>query len=811
MKNIRFLPTTWWKIGLLICLSSGFVNAASRDGGVVTGKVVDDQKHAVAFASVALYDAKDSVLISGAASNEEGVFSIQVKPGRYYLLVRFLSYQDHIVPDVNVGSGTVDLGTIVIHQGAMQLETFTVEADRPQMELKLDKRVFNVAQDMSNRGGTAADVLDNIPSVEVDVEGAVSLRGSENVRILIDGKPSGLTGLTSTDALRMIQGDLIERVEVITNPSARYDAEGEVGIINIILKKEKNQGINGSFELRAGYPANYGASASINVKRKKINYFGSYGLGYRNRTGGGTQTQEFFYPDTSYSYDKEQDRERRDFSHNLRLGGDITVTPMSTLTVAGGFNPSTGKNITGNVYSDRDINNNLTRVIDRQDDEDSDNSQKEINLNYRKTYDQKDRLFTVDMQYEKSRRLENANISETSTEAGVEDTHQQTHQDNRRTSALFQSDYVRPFGKDGKWETGVKATYTDQDFDYFVKNRNSDNTWTLEPEYTNNVTYTDQVLAGYLMAGNKFKKVSVQGGLRFEYAELETKYEQGNFFNHREFPSLFPSAHMSYEFNEDHSLQFSYSRRVSRPRHWWMIPFFGLSDARNVFSGNPNINPEFTHSFELGYLMSGDKGNLLSSAYYRRTDGKMERIVISDSVGYTRIFPINLSVEDAYGFEFNGSYTILKGWSVNGNFNFYRAISDGTYEGIRYYSDAYAWSSRVTSKWKWKRKFNAQSSFNYRSPSKTAQGERLAMYNWDLSAAMDVFKGNGTISLGVMDILNTRRHRFISSGENFKSNVDFQWQSRTITLTLNYRLNQKRQEGKDKQNYGGQYDNGGDM
>ncbi|MCB0395225.1 MAG: TonB-dependent receptor [Flavobacteriales bacterium] len=799
---------------LSLCLLAVAVTVKADDGVAnheVKGRIVDQAGHPVAYASVALYLPSDSSLVTGAASNDLGEFSIRAAEGRYYLMVRFLSYKDRFISDIQVNKN-VDLGDIKIESSFTDLEAVTIEADKPQMELKLDKRVFNVGQDLNNRGATAAEVLDNIPSVEVDVEGNVSLRGSENVRILIDGKPSGLTGLSSTDALRMLQGDLVERVEVITNPSARYDAEGEVGIINIVLKKEKTQGFNGSIEARVGYPANYGLSATLNVRRKKFNYFLTYGVGYQDRQGGGEMNQHFFYPDTTYYYDRIQDRNRTSLSHNIRLGTDFYLTKKSSLTLSGGFNPSQGRNISRNTYQDFDSLRTRTGTVWREEDENATDQNAELNLNFRKTFEKEEQLWTIDLKWENNGEEELADLTEKSSEAGVEDIYQRTSQVNDQTTWLFQSDYIYPLGKDGKFEAGVKINLKDVTYDYSLEDQLSDQTWVVNSEFNNTLTYTDNVYAAYVMAGKKKNKFSYQAGLRFEQAELNTVYAQNNYANKRVFPSFFPSAHFSYEFTEDRSIQLSYSRRVSRPRHWWLIPFFGLADSRNIFSGNPNINPEFTHSMELGWLSQGDKGSILSSVYYRHTDGEIERVVVNDSIGVTRMFPINLGYENAFGLEFTISYKPMKNWNMNGSFNFYRAISDGTYEDVRYYNDAYAWSSRFSSKWKVKKKLNIQTSFNYRSPSTTAQGKRLAMYNWDASAALDILKGNGTLTLGLRDILNTRRRRFESHGDYFSSYTDFQWQSRTTTLTFSYRLNQKKKEDRGRNgSEGGDFDGGGDM
>src|SRR5690606_25156412 len=280
---------------LIIACSSAY----AQQSFTLSGKVVDENNAAVPFANAALYNSTDSTLVTGAVSDDGGGFSIQTKEGRYYLMVTFLSYEEAIVPNINLNRD-IQLQPVVLKASSQILESIVVEGEKSQMELYLDKRVFQVGKDLSNISGSASDILDNVPSVTVDVEGNVSLRGSQNVRILIDGKPSGLAGISTADALQQLQGNLIESVEVITNPSARYDAEGEVGIINIILKKEERQGVNGSFSANAGHPDNFGASANVNFRREKFNFFTSYGFAYRSGPGRGNSFQRFSLPDTTF-------------------------------------------------------------------------------------------------------------------------------------------------------------------------------------------------------------------------------------------------------------------------------------------------------------------------------------------------------------------------------------------------------------------------------------------------------------------------------------------------------------------------------
>ena len=363
--------------------------AIAQERLLLSGKVVDEENAPVPFGNAAVYSSLDSTLISGAVSDVEGRFEIGVKPGAYYLIISFISYEDKRIPGVNVTTQDIDLGTIVLNASTDVLDEVVVQGEKYAMELQLDKRVFNVSQDLSNVGANAADILGNLPSISVDVDGAVSLRGSENVTIWINGRPSSLTS-RDPDGLRKLQGNMIERVEVITNPSSRYDAAGEVGIINIILKKNNEKGINGSFMINGGVPELYGGSYSINYRNKNTNLFSSYGIDYRQSPGKGTSYQEYTSVDTSFAYVQNNDRTRGGLSHNFMVGMDYFLSDQNSITGSFVFNPSNGVNKATTEYLDYDEDGVLTNTTIRTEREAEDEENVELALNYKKDFKEPD-------------------------------------------------------------------------------------------------------------------------------------------------------------------------------------------------------------------------------------------------------------------------------------------------------------------------------------------------------------------------------------------------------------------------------------
>lgn len=770
-----------------------FAQSGQGSRYVISGSIVDDQDNIVPFANAAVYNNLDSALVGGSASDETGGFAIPMKPGNYFLKITFLSYEEKIIPNVNLINRNIELGTIVLKSDTRLLEAVEIQGEKSQMELQLDKRVFNVGTDLSSKGGNAADILNNVPSVNVEVDGTVSLRGNENVRILINGKPSGLTS-RDPDALRHLQASLVERVEVITNPSSRYEASGEVGIINIVLKKNQENGLNGTFTGVLGHPDFLGGSYSLNLRRKKINIFSSYGVDYRKSPGNSTLYQSFNNGEKETWQDGDQSRS--ELSHNIMGGLDYFINDKNTITGSIMYNFGDGLNRSALTYKDFE-NGMATGTTFRSDRESEDEENIEAALNYKREFKRKDQTFTADFQYNKSLDGETSDFTQIENDIT---TLQRSKNIAIDRNWFFQTDYVHPFAKDGKAEAGLRSTTRTVDNEYALEELKGEENWEVLPAFNDNLIYTERIHAGYLMAGNKFNKFSIQAGLRGEYSDITTELTETNEVNHREYFNLFPSVNLGYEMSKNKTLQLSYSKRINRPHFRELLPFSNFSDSRNYFQGNPNLNPEYTHAFEAGYLVNWENGSILSSAYYRYRVGDIQRVVQIENDSTTRVFPINVGTTDAYGLEINFNYTIGKWWDVTSSANFYRAITEGQYQEEILNNDTYAFHARTTSKMTISKGFEFQTSFFYRGARKTSQGRQLAAYSLDLALAKDILKGKGTLTANVRDLLNTRKWRSVTEIEedNYYAKSTSQRAPRQIRLTFTYRLNQMKGRERDR-------------
>jgi outer membrane receptor protein involved in Fe transport len=778
----------------------------------VGGLVTDDQGEALPMASVALY--QEDQLQEGVSTDVNGRFSIEVSPGDYQLQISFVGFET-LVKTIAVKPGApLKLGNLSLKQSNNQLEEVTVAGEAKMMEFEQDKRVFNVAKDLANTAGNASDILNNVPSVTVDVEGAVSLRGSQNVRILINGKPSGLIGSDPAAGLRQLQANMIEKIEVITNPSARYDAEGDAGIINIILKKQDQKGLNGSFDVSAGYPELAGAGASLNYRRNKLNFFTNLSFNYNRAPGNSIAEQRFDLPDTSYSFLRDRDQSRGGSDATLRFGADYYLTSDQILTGSFLFRPSRDNNLVDITYTDINQGGEVVREVNRFDDELETESNLEGNISWEKRFGGSDKhKWVADLRYSLEDEREQNTITQDTTGVAGE-LIQKVDNIEKQRSFLAQTDYIHPLGEKTSYELGSRVTLRTIRTDYTLADQASDGSLNPVDGFDNEFEFIENVYAAYgLYNGALGDKITYQLGLRAEYTDLSTQLDTASEANQRDYANLFPSAFFTYSFGPLSDIQISYSRRITRPGFWRLNPFFSFSDNRIFFSGNPNVNPEFSDNYEMGYVRYFEKGSLYSGIYYRHRTDVVERVSIveiKDGEEFTRIFPINLATQDAYGLEFNFQYEFADWYEVTANLNLFRAITVGNYEGQDFGADNFSSSGRLINRFEvWNS--DLQASFNLRGAATTPQGRSLGIYTLDLGWSKDILKGNGTITLSVRDLFNTRYRRsytsgITESGGTFNQYSRFQWRERQINVNFTYRLNQK----KGRARSGGQPEFGGE-
>lgn len=792
-STLRFIFV--FPVLLLILPFSGMCQSQGK--GVFKGKIIDaTTSQPLGFASISVFQTVDEKLVNGTITDENGFFEMELAFGAFYAEIDFVGYQpQRIAPfQLSKEQKVLDLGAMTLQTTANELDEVVVQAERSSMELSLDKKIFNVGKDLANAGGSATEILANIPSVSVDQEGNVKLRGSNNVRILIDGKPSGLVSIKGGSGLQQLQASMVERVEIITNPSARYEAEGTAGIINIVLKKDTRQGLNGSFELITGVPENFGVAANLNFRHKKINFFMNYSGAYRRQPGVGKLYQEVFERDTTFILRQRNEGNLRGLNNSIRGGLDYFFNEKSILTAAYLYRRSDANRITDIRYEDFIGNaSDFYKLTLRRQDEDEIEPNGEYSVIYKRTFENKNHALLAEVKYIDY--WENSDQLFTQSEFGPDDLNtptksivQKSLNDEFEKQWLFQLDYTKPIGKEGKFETGVRSSFRDMTNDFIVTEQDDNGVFNALPGLDNIFLYDENIHAAYGIVGNKSGIFSYQFGLRAEWTDVKTTLKETNEVNPRKYGNLFPSVHITFDLPKNNGIQLSYSRRVRRPFYNDLSPYVTYSDSRNFFSGNPDLNPEFTNAYEMGYLKYFEKGSLSAGIYYRDTEGLIDRIRTVDEEGNSNTRTENLKGEQAYGVEFTSSYTPFSWWKLDVNFNFFHSDIDGSNIFEDYKAETYSWFARQTSRFTLPKKLDIQLRGNYEAPQKTAQGERQALYYLDFSLSKEIIEKRSTINFTILDVFNTRRNRYTTAGENFFTRGDYQFRRRQFNLTFTYRL-----------------------
>ncbi|WP_281225817.1 outer membrane beta-barrel family protein [Flavobacterium aquiphilum] len=795
MKNLKFTL-------VLLSLFIGLSNYAQQGPPTifkvkVIGKIVDKKSNQpLEDATVTLKNTKNPKALSGGITNNKGEFSADVVPGIYDITIEFISFKSVTIKGKNITERT-SLGTISLEDDASQLNEVVVRSEKSSVEIKLDKKVYNVGQDMIVKGGTVSDVLDNVPSVSVDTEGNVSLRGSDNVRILIDGRPSYAVNIA--EALRQLPADAIDKVEVITNPSARYDAEGGSGIINIILKKGKNQGFNGTFIASTGIPETYGLSANLNYKTERLNYFTTAGYNHRTNEGGGKTNSQYFNDDGSVKnyLDEDRDTKRTNDGFNGRAGLEWTVAENTYWTNAINYEKYTGDSNDIINYNNYDAAHNFTGSTYRLNNGDTGSENVSYNSNLIKNFNDKGHKLTIDGSLSR-------NTDDSQSIITGSNNYNNTLNNQVQKQAQIQADYVLPLGKGSQFEAGYKGSFGDLNNQYYVL----DDQGARIDNLSNTLEYKENINALYTQYGFKVNKFSYLFGLRWEDTNIHVNLLDTNDFNTKKYNNLFPSAFVSYEISDQSNLTTSYSKRLTRPRGRFMNPAVNYSSNVNIFQGNPDLDPSLTDKFDFGYIKRWDKVTFNTSAYFENTKDVFSFVRsqtgdLVNGVPVVKSQPINLGHEQKYGFEFTLNYTPFKIWRVNSNFNLYNVKTtgehtytdtNGNYIVQNLDNQANNWFARVNSKLTLPYKIDWQLNAMYNGAQKTAQGRSLDQFSMNTAFSKDLMKDKATLAFNISDIFNTRKMRSYTYLDNQTSYSEMQFRKRQFNLSFTYRFNKPKND-----------------
>ena len=807
---VKVLCLVWFSVATLHLQAQRTGLAPERERpqiGVVYGSVTDNStKEAIQFATITLISKRDSSAVTGGITDEKGRFRvIEIPLGQYSVEVNFIGYKIQVLSGVKLSpreSVERDLGEISLEPASTMIEDAEVLASKELMRLEIDKRVFDVSQNITSAGGSANEVLENIPSVEVDIDGNVSLRGSQNVTVLIDGKPSGLTGSSRQAVLDQLPASSIEFVEIITNPSAKYDPDGMGGIINIILKKNKLFGYSGNISITAATGDNYNGAFSVSKRNDKLNIFANYGSRYADRFSE-RRTDRITYDDTRPSELIQEGRGSRvNFSHNMGLGTELYLSSKSTVYVNGNYQLKESNDEDRNEFLIFTDMNGLTSKEEyfRENTEKDSGNIIGLNVGYELSFIPRQKVLSVDFSFSNNSSEEVGIFNEFENPGNTFNYIERNDIGNDFQFYSGQIDFENRIGENWKIETGIKSTQrkVGSDFKAFTNSETSDEL-VLADSRSNDFEYEETILGGYAITGRSLGKLGVQLGLRAEQALTDSYLVTTDSLFENDYFSFFPSGHLKYQLSQEKELMLSYSRRINRPRTRQLNPFTDFSNPLLIRVGNPFLLPEYVDALEASYSFRTKAFQLMTSVYYKQVNGVMSRLVsLEDEVSTVSYQNLNSSINQ--GLELIFTWKKWEKWNMMLSGNAYKTASDGSNVDSDLSNEGYAGNANANITYKSKG-WQVQASARYRSPFVILQGEIQRIFFSDLAVKKSILKEKGSLGLRVSDMLDSREFNFETSGGNFEQKGRRKRESRNIYLSFSYNFGKL--ENKNKRNKAG--------
>ena len=787
--------------------SKGRGSMSSRQG-TMEGRVFAEGDGPMEYANVALYNRADSSLITGTVTNAEGKFVLKEIPfGQYYLEANFIGFRKKRIDDIHMNGNNPDqdLGRLFLEQTSQNIEGVEVTANRPQVNYQVDKKVIQVAGDYTAEGGSAVRVLENVPSIQVDIEGNVELRGSSNFRVLVDGKPTVLDG---SEALQQIPAGMIENIEIITNPSAKYDPEGTTGIINVIMKEGRGTGLNGMVRASASTSGSMEGGLNMNYRlNERLNLTTS--INYRDFQFdmNGLDERRTFRGDTASGIDQHMENTMNRKSYSFEAGLEYSLSKNSSFSLSGGLG-SFGFGRDGKVWTEQYThpvsNTNYEKTLSKFDLE---NNYYDINLNYHNRFDSKEHKLNASLYYSGSDDKDLNTSKDFRTDSGWDQVLAgpdglRTNESGNDHQLRAKIDYTRPTPI-GKLKAGYQGRYRIQNYHYKLQNQQNDQ-WISDEDYIYDADFSRLIQALYATWSGKLLGIDYQLGLRGEYTDrllnqqtLDEEYRINRF-------DVFPTLHLTKRFSQKDQLFASYSKRINRPGSWYLDPFRRYRDPYNARTGNPDLKPEYTGSWELGYKKIFGKSSATLEAYHRNTTNGITRIQQPTEGDLMLHTMENIQQEQATGLDFSFNTSLYNWWNINltGSYYRYSISGDVVEEGIQ--QNGNQWNARYNNIFKLPTGTRIQLSGMFRGPSITPQGEREGFFMANAAVRQTIIKDKLSFTVNGMDLFQGRKREMTLTGNTFENYILRRRESPVISFNISYTINnykngRQKGEGKDQE------------
>jgi iron complex outermembrane recepter protein len=784
----------------------------------IKGKVTDaESARPLEFANIALLNPADSSLVTGGMTDLDGRFSFDAESGAYILRVGFMGYKSFFKQIRTDNKDQVNLGNVRLKSDATELGEVVVEGVTSMFESDIDRRTYNVENSIVAEGATATELLETLPSIQIDDEGGISMRGSGNILIYINGRPSNLSGDDAESILAQFPANSIKSVELITNPSSRYDAAGVGGIINIILKKSQKTGLNGQANASVGTRDKYGAGINFNYGTEKVNWFGSYNYQDRRLFRERESVRESFIAGISPILDQDSYGENRDKNHLARAGFDLNFTENKTLGfyAQGSFRDRSSFDFLNqrNLSSTRQLDS----LFVRNSDETRNSFNIETGLNYTWEIDTLGQRFYTSASVSYDERIQEEFydqlfFNQFNQEVASNRLLQFNERPQTSTFYVLQLDYEKPFANGGKFESGLKGTFGEWDRQQIFSQGDIGTEFlpVFNDFFSDRFNFKEDVYAIYSSYRNKAGKLGYQAGLRGEYTETRGIQQSNQNVTINNYFNVFPSAYLSYDLGKEEEVTVNFSRRISRPNIWSLAPIFGVSDLYNLSIGNPNLQPEFTNSYELGYMKGWERYLLNATLYHRFSTDILTRVIRVTDENVAIQTRENANSRSATGLEIVNQLQ-LASWfdaTLTGNLFYSEIIGDNIEQGFN--NSNMSWTISLLSNMIIPNFATVQIQGNYRGPIVLPQGEIEPLWGLNLGVRKNVLNNKGTVSLNVTDVFNTRVFRIRTEDTRFVQDGMFNRETQIGTLSFTYRFGGFRERnGRDRGNE--EFDEDNDM
>jgi outer membrane cobalamin receptor len=766
-------------------------------GGSIFGRVLDSElQKPIEYATVILMSQRDSSQVSGISTDENGKFDLtKIRPGRYYLQISFLGYDLKTIDTILIRPGnlTVDLGDIPLVQSSLNIKGVEVTAEKPPIEFKIDKRVINVDQQLASTSGTAVDVLENAPSVTVDIEGNVQLRGSSNFTVLIDGRP---TILDANDVLQQTPAGSIENIEIITNPSAKYDPDGTSGIINLVMKKKKLRGISGILNSNGGFDNRYGGDALVNYRNGDYNAFASIDYNKRNHPGSSLRENQTTYSDTtSYVYSSGESK-RGGTRYGGRGGLEFNLSQNDVLSVGGRIGDFSGKHSSQELFEEWTEPGGVHNIYTNDDTSDRTGKFLSANMNYDHQFNGNSHKLSAQMVIMR-RDMDSESHSTLVGSDGVMTFGQKSIESGPGRQFRARVDYTRPIREKGKFEAGYQSRIESSEDKNELYNYDSlQAEYVFQSPYSHSTDYDRTIHSLYFLNSGEMGRFGYQVGLRGEYTYRNINLVGENESFNIDRWDYFPTLHSSFQLSNSQQVMASYARRIDRPRGWFLEPFETWSDAYNVRRGNPGLKPEYIDSYELSYQKSFGKNMIALETYYRITHNKIEFVnsVYPESTNVMLRTVENVGADYSLGSELTLNLSPFHFWDINASGSVYNYRVEGALYGKDYSEQKFSWHARLNNNINIGKKARIQLSGRYQSKTVTSQGQRDGNFMANLALRYDFIVKVLSATLQVRDIFGSGKYENISEGINFYNYSRFDRKAPMVSLTLTYNFNNFKQQ-----------------